>query len=89
MAEIARHNYVKARGLGLSLGLNRFAIDLADRETPALLFSDGFDDPADWQLSLFRPIENYVLGLAVRRPQPAQVAWVNAEKALNGRHTLA
>jgi 4'-phosphopantetheinyl transferase len=83
--------YVKARGLGLSLELNRFAIDLDDRETPTILFPDGFDDPADWQLSVFQPIENYVLSLAVRRPaaRGGQITWVDAAKALNGLQTRA
>ena len=82
--------YVKARGLGLNLELNQFAIDLADQEAPTIVFPDGFDDPAEWQLSVCQPTENYVLGLAVRRLAAirGQVALIDATKSLNALQAL-
>jgi 4'-phosphopantetheinyl transferase len=76
--------YIKARGLGLSLELNQFAIDLADRETPTILFLDGSDDPAEWQLSSLQPVEPYVLGLAFRRKAAlrGQVTLIDATRSL-------
>jgi 4'-phosphopantetheinyl transferase len=59
--------YIKARGLGLSLALDQFAIDLSDRNRPGLSFGAGSeDDPNDWKLFLFRPKANSALGVAIR-----------------------
>lgn len=59
--------YIKARGLGLSLALDKFAIDLSDRNRPGLSFGAASeDDPNDWKLFLLRPKANSALGVAVR-----------------------
>jgi 4'-phosphopantetheinyl transferase len=82
--------YVKARGLGLSLELNEFAIDLANRETPTIVFPDTTDDPAEWQLSVFQPIDNFLLGLAVRRAATprGRVTLFDATSSLNALPNL-
>ncbi len=66
--------YIKARGLGLTLALDQFAIDLSDRNRPGLALGAGSeDDPNDWKLFLFRPKANSALSVAIRcgaRGQP-------------------
>jgi 4'-phosphopantetheinyl transferase len=65
--------YVKARGLGLSLPLDRFTLDI-DREAAGggrrvgIRFGEGIqDDPRDWQMELHAPSPRHRLGLAIRR----------------------
>jgi 4'-phosphopantetheinyl transferase len=60
--------YLKARGIGMSLGLTRFSINRDGDAPPRVSLSpDLQDDPAQWQLSLFRPTARHQAALAVRR----------------------
>lgn len=60
--------YIKARGLGLALALERFSLDAADPQRVRIAFAAGLDDdPSAWQFALLRPGEAHVLALAVRR----------------------
>jgi 4'-phosphopantetheinyl transferase len=58
--------YIKARGMGLSLGLARFSFSVAG-ETATVRFDPGFDDdPAAWQFRLFRACAPHLISTAVR-----------------------
>lgn len=61
-----KESYIKARGVGLSLGLSRFSFSVQpDRAT--IRFAEGFDDRAEaWDFRLFRPDERHVIATSVR-----------------------
>ena len=58
--------YIKARGLGLALPLDRFWFDL-DGPTPRLSIAPELEDDAStWQLALWRPTPTHYAALCVR-----------------------
>ncbi|HVA45288.1 MAG TPA: 4'-phosphopantetheinyl transferase superfamily protein [Pirellulales bacterium] len=60
--------YLKARGVGLSLGLHRFSMHFSPGQAPTISFAPGLvDDPAAWQFAQFRPAPRHLLAVAVRR----------------------
>ncbi|HUY87147.1 MAG TPA: 4'-phosphopantetheinyl transferase superfamily protein [Pirellulales bacterium] len=60
--------YIKARGVGMSLPLDRFTIQLRPQEPIAISFAPPLaDDSASWQFAQFRPTTKHVLAVAVRR----------------------
>jgi 4'-phosphopantetheinyl transferase len=62
-----KESYIKARGMGLSLGLSRFSF-APDGSTANVRFDPGFhDDPAAWDFRLFRPDPQHVIATAVER----------------------
>jgi len=63
-----KESYIKARGLGLSLPLRRFAFDLTDRSQVRVSFDPELqDDAAHWHFTLARPTTAHVLAVATRR----------------------
>ncbi|QQP93684.1 4'-phosphopantetheinyl transferase superfamily protein (plasmid) [Skermanella sp. TT6] len=61
--------YVKARGLGLSIPLDGFALDLADPARIRIAFEPGLDDAAArWSFATFRPTGNHLMAVAVGQP---------------------
>jgi 4'-phosphopantetheinyl transferase len=57
--------YVKARGMGLQLGLDRFSIHVTPPRKLAITFSRDFgDDPKSWRFSLFSPSPRHRLAVA-------------------------
>ena len=60
--------YIKARGVGLALPLDRFAFHLAPERAPAIQIDEAIgDDPATWQFVQFQPGPLHVLAVAIRR----------------------
>jgi len=60
--------YIKARGIGLSLPLNQFSMEISGETSIAIRFSESVDDrPGSWQFALF-PALTYRMALAVRKP---------------------
>ncbi len=57
--------YVKARGLGLQLGLDAFAFNF-NAEQPQLSFVDASDDPACWSFMQLQHAERFRIALAVQ-----------------------
>jgi 4'-phosphopantetheinyl transferase len=62
-----KESYIKARGVGLSLGLSRFSFSV-EGDRVIVRFAEGFDDSADaWDFRLFRPDERHVIATSVRQ----------------------
>lgn len=70
-----KESYIKARGIGLSLGLSQFAFTLAE-DRPTIAFEPGFgDDPATWDFRQFRVDPHFLIAAGVRR-QPGETVRV-------------
>jgi 4'-phosphopantetheinyl transferase len=62
-----KESYIKARGIGLSLGLSRFSFSI-EGDRAAVRFAEGLDDRAEtWDFRLFRPDERHVIATSIRR----------------------
>jgi len=69
--------YIKAVGVGISLGLGRFSFDLdhdgppvgdPERRLPSISFhADLDDDPAAWQFAQWEPTPHHAMAAAIRR----------------------
>ena len=61
--------YIKARGLGLSLPLDGFSMQLDAGAPPRIRFTAAIDAaPESWQFAQFDPSPRHRLAVAVRRP---------------------
>ena len=59
--------YIKARGVGIALGLQRFAFALGSDGGLDVAFEAELDDrEGDWQFALFRASEKHMLAVALR-----------------------
>jgi 4'-phosphopantetheinyl transferase len=60
--------YIKARGMGLSLPLDQFDVELRPEKPAALLQSreEELQDASDWSIYALSPGENYADALAVK-----------------------
>ena len=59
--------YIKARGVGLSLGLSSFSFSV-EGDRAQVRFDPGFDDdPGAWDFRLFRLCSPHLISTAVRR----------------------
>ena len=75
--------YIKAVGVGISLGLGRFSFALdesgapigdPERRPPAISFAaDLDDDPGAWQFAQFEPTPHHAMAVAIRRNDGADL----------------
>jgi 4'-phosphopantetheinyl transferase len=70
--------YIKARGVGLSLGLSKFSFSV-EGDSAQVRFDPGFDDdPGAWDFRLFRFCSPHLISTAVQRlkgrPVPIEIA---------------
>ncbi|MFN0063755.1 MAG: 4'-phosphopantetheinyl transferase family protein [Myxococcaceae bacterium] len=77
--------YVKARGVGLSLPLTRFAFRLAPPHAPRISFEQPSDDtPESWQFVQLAPSHRHLAAVAIRRPAHSPVTVRCSEYRLVG-----
>jgi 4'-phosphopantetheinyl transferase len=63
-----KESYIKARGMGLSLPLDRFSFHYADdRAVEIAIRPELADDPARWQFWQFRPRPEYLVAICAER----------------------
>jgi 4'-phosphopantetheinyl transferase len=63
-----KESYIKARGMGLSLPLDKFSFHYPDDHTVAIaIHPDLADDPARWQFWQFRPRPDYLVAVCAER----------------------
>lgn len=78
--------YLKARGDGLSFGLDRFAVSVGDAAPPRLLWVDQeTDTPNRFFLADVVPADGYTAAVAVRRPVAQLRLWKHRQKVFPGR----
>lgn len=79
-----KESYMKARGVGLSLGLSRFSFSVEGGRA-TVRFAEGFDDRAEaWDFRLFRPDERHVIATSVRHtPAPLVIDVTDAAQLLD------
>lgn len=74
--------YVKARGIGLSLSLQKFSMDLADPKSIGIHFSDEMQDrPCDWQFVQPTISGPYVVAVAVNMSKNEETLNVELHRA--------
>ena len=71
--------YIKARGIGLSLGLANFSFTPSGTSA-TVRFESGFDDdPETWDFRLFPIVEDHLIATAIRRtPTPLKIRTFDA-----------
>ncbi|MDF1660289.1 MAG: 4'-phosphopantetheinyl transferase superfamily protein [Planctomycetota bacterium] len=63
-----KESYMKARGIGLSLGLGNFSFTIEESSKISIAFHESIDDqPKAWQFQLFDPLPRYRVAFAVKR----------------------
>jgi 4'-phosphopantetheinyl transferase len=82
--------YIKARGMGLSLGLSRFSFSVEEAPSPStatVCFDQGFDDDSGtWDFRLFQPDACHLIATAVRRSStPLTIDTADAENLVAHR----
>jgi len=70
--------YLKARGAGLSLPLQEFAIAIGQAAGATIAFHGIADQPGDWQLVALRLTGDHAGALAIQTPQPLEVKLLEA-----------
>jgi 4'-phosphopantetheinyl transferase len=66
-----KESYIKARRLGLSLPLDRFAFDLDSKRGPRISFLPPIEDDAGrWQFTLLTPTTHHLVAAALRDALP-------------------
>jgi 4'-phosphopantetheinyl transferase len=63
-----KESYIKARGMGLSLPLDKFSFHYGDDRSVAIAIEPELaDDPARWQFWQFRPSPEYLVAICAER----------------------
>ncbi|MBV8732891.1 MAG: 4'-phosphopantetheinyl transferase superfamily protein [Acidobacteriia bacterium] len=64
-----KESYIKARGMGLSLGLSGFSFTVDEPSATVRFEKDFADDPETWDFRLFRPDARHLIATSVRRSE--------------------
>ncbi|MBX9754321.1 MAG: 4'-phosphopantetheinyl transferase superfamily protein [Pseudomonadaceae bacterium] len=62
-----KESYIKARGMGLYLPLERFSFELADDAKVTIAFAGSDDNPAAWQFCQYRPDPQHLVAVCLER----------------------
>ncbi|MBI9074811.1 MAG: 4'-phosphopantetheinyl transferase superfamily protein [Desulfatibacillum sp.] len=63
-----KESYIKAKGMGLSMGLDKFSFVVSENGNPRIVLDpDLKDDPAAWAFRLLTPTKFHVAALALHR----------------------
>ena len=63
-----KESYIKARGQGLSLGLDQFSFNFPESGRILIAFeNDSADSPDNWQFELCRPGPKHIMAVAIRQ----------------------
>jgi 4'-phosphopantetheinyl transferase len=86
-----KESYIKARGVGLGIPLDRFSFALSPGAAPRIAFDAAFDDhePEAWQFALHHPAPGYRLAAAVHRAPGTAMRFKFAPIVPMADHTLA
>lgn len=69
-----KESYMKARGIGLSLGLGNFSFCLKNPKRIGISFSDAIDDSPDaWQFDIYDPFPRYRVAYAIKQEPERKV----------------
>jgi 4'-phosphopantetheinyl transferase len=77
--------YIKARGMGLAIPLDRFSFQLArDKPIGIAVAAELADDADTWQFAQHQPTGEHLISVAVRRGSGSQhrITWQSAEALL-------
>ena len=67
--------YIKAKGMGLALPLNRFSFHRSRDRSICIEFQPGMaDSPEHWQFVRYEPSEQHILSVALHRPNRPRFA---------------
>jgi 4'-phosphopantetheinyl transferase len=70
--------YLKARGVGLSLPLQAFAMSIAPTGSATIAFDGIADDPEAWQLALLQFGDDHPGAVAIQTRQPLEIRVLEA-----------
>jgi 4'-phosphopantetheinyl transferase len=74
-----KESYIKARGMGLSIPLNKFSFNLDENQSSVISFDDELQDlPSGWRFYQLSPSNEYAVALCVQRQTrkpPALISW--------------
>jgi 4'-phosphopantetheinyl transferase len=75
-----KESYIKARGLGFNIPLNKFVFVVKDGNPIEIVTDpDLADDPGDWYFSVLRPTKGHLMALALARLEKEERASWRAE----------
>lgn len=74
-----KESYIKARGMGLSLPLEQFSIELTGESRVSIAFDGIADKPDAWQLWQYRPDPHHLVALCLERTgtEPVEFSFWN------------
>jgi 4'-phosphopantetheinyl transferase len=80
--------YIKARGMGLSIPLDQFALTLSAEQPPVISLAGTCpDDPAQWQFAQIRLADRHQIAVAVRFSGPERLTIRMRETVPSGRRS--
>lgn len=68
-----KESYIKARGMGLSIALDKFSFEI-DKKNIYINFHESLNDSPDhWSFFKFAPVENYKAAIAIQSPEKSDL----------------